>query len=266
MKVDGAEYSGYVGAPTGKYAHIVWSTNQMVNGWSGWKLCKTTSTWSITGNGCEIVGDCISSTNYDTPGNDAFTSAQRSSSTSSAFGYNNNEHCTVDILEDVFLTFDGCETEEGWDILKLDGIEFSGSQVPPGGQYTHMIWNTDSSVRGNPGWKICKTSKWIITGSGCVMDGGCISSKNYYAPGNEPFTAAAHSLKQVLGHSLWPGYDNNEYCRVDIFDNILLMFEGFETEQDWDILELDGIEISGWHVPSGGQYTHMTLVTDISER
>jgi len=93
-------------------------------------------TWSVTGTGCAMNGNCIQSNNH--PGN-----------------YGNNEACTIKANE-VAVTVDAFSTESGYDFLTMGGKEYAGTSGPPGGTYSGTIsWNTDGSVV-NSGWKLCK--------------------------------------------------------------------------------------------------------------
>merc|ERR1719346_455369 len=54
---------------------------------------------------------------------------------------------------------------------------------------------------------------WSIDGSGCVMDGNCIHSNNY--PSN---------------------YGNSEQCFINLYGDIPLSFDTFQTELGYDLL------------------------------
>jgi len=94
-------------------------------------------TWELSGSGCTMDGDCISSLNY--PGN-----------------YGNNEACNVQ-LYDVSLRFDAFNTESRYDYLRVGGTGYSGTSGPADGSYSgSMSWASDYSVTRS-GWKVCRT-------------------------------------------------------------------------------------------------------------
>lgn len=93
-------------------------------------------TWSVTGTGCTMSGNCISSKNH--PGN-----------------YGNNEACTIQ-AQAVPISVVAFSTESRYDFLTMGGVGYSGSSGPPSGTYTGTIsWSSDYSVT-NSGWKLCK--------------------------------------------------------------------------------------------------------------
>merc|ERR1719499_135665 len=73
---------------------------------------------------------------------------------------------------------------------------------------------------------------WVLSGTGCEMDGTCVQSKNY--PSN---------------------YGNNEACTVDLYGEIPLDFEAFDTESRYDILTVGSAGYSGTSAPSNGAYS-----------
>jgi len=94
-------------------------------------------TWTLSGSGCEMDGDCISSLNY--PSN-----------------YGNNERCTVKMAGDIALSVEAFSTEGRYDVLTMGGSSYSGTSGPASGTYSGTIgWATDGSVT-NSGWRICK--------------------------------------------------------------------------------------------------------------
>merc|ERR1719330_717787 len=94
-------------------------------------------TWTVSGSGCALSGDCISSLNY--PSN-----------------YGNNEACTVTMAGDFALTVEAFSTESYYDSLTMGGRSYSGTSGPASGIYSGTIdWNSDYSVTRS-GWRICK--------------------------------------------------------------------------------------------------------------
>jgi len=69
---------------------------------------------------------------------------------------------------------------------------------------------------------------WVLTGSGCTVDGECIQSNNY--PLN---------------------YGNDEDCRVKLYGDIPLAVDGpFATESGFDILTVSGVSYAGTPPPN----------------
>jgi len=94
------------------------------------------NTWSITGTGCRMSGNCIQSNNH--PGN-----------------YGNNEACTIKAYE-AAITVSAFNTEEGYDTLSMGGRSYSGTSGPSSGTYSGTIsWDSDFSITAS-GWKLCK--------------------------------------------------------------------------------------------------------------
>merc|ERR1719195_2575129 len=94
-------------------------------------------TWELTGSGCRMEGDCISSLNH--PAN-----------------YGNDEACNVQLYGDVSLRFEAFNTEARYDILTVGGTGYSGTSGPASGSYSGRIsWASDYSVV-KTGWKVCR--------------------------------------------------------------------------------------------------------------
>jgi len=72
---------------------------------------------------------------------------------------------------------------------------------------------------------------WSVSGSGCSMDGDCVSSLNH--PSN---------------------YGNNQACSITLYD-VALTVDAFSTERSYDILTVDGTPYSGSSGPPSGTYT-----------
>jgi len=95
-------------------------------------------TWELTGSGCQMTGQCISSLNY--PAN-----------------YGNNEECSVQLYGDIPFTVEAFNTESRYDFLRIGGTSYSGTSGPASGSYTGSIsWISDYSVT-KTGWKLCRT-------------------------------------------------------------------------------------------------------------
>merc|ERR1719232_2425948 len=81
---------------------------------------------------------------------------------------------------------------------------------------------------------------WELTGSGCRMEGDCINSLNH--PGN---------------------YGNGEACNVQLWGDIPLRFDAFDTESGYDILRVGGTDYSGTSGPPPDSYSGaLTWSTD----
>jgi len=95
-------------------------------------------TWELTGTGCQMEGNCISSLNH--PAN-----------------YGNNEACSVKLYGDVTLRFESFNTESRYDFLRVGGIDYDGTAGPASGSYSGSLsWATDGSVTKS-GWQVCRT-------------------------------------------------------------------------------------------------------------
>ena len=93
---------------------------------------------------CTASGGCTQSPNYPAE-------------------YGNSESCEI-VAPAKPLYFTDFATEDGYDLLKINGQAYSGSSHPPQGVITSDIvqWTSDSSVSSN-GWQICIVSG-IVSG------------------------------------------------------------------------------------------------------
>jgi len=73
---------------------------------------------------------------------------------------------------------------------------------------------------------------WVVQGSGCVMNGACVSSKNH--PSN---------------------YGNNEQCNIELYGDIPISVESFSTESRYDFLTMGGTRYSGTSGPPSRSYS-----------
>jgi len=138
-------------------------------------------------------------------------------------------------------------TEGGYDKLKINGIEYSGSSSPPPetvfkGEQT---WSSDASVQKSPGWKICTgvagssittvlsttvittTKTWGSNGVNnikagpCTIDqAGCVKSPNYPAK-----------------------YGGAQSCNL-LMTGVISSVD-FDTEGNYDTLRVNGVSYSG---------------------
>mmetsp|Transcript_91604 Transcript_91604/g.196381 ORF Transcript_91604/g.196381 Transcript_91604/m.196381 type:complete len:823 (+) Transcript_91604:70-2538(+) len=200
-------------------------------------------TWEITsGTGCTVVGDCIASLNYP-------------------LEYGVSQSCSIDIQGTVEITSEAFNTEQDYDKLQIGSHEYSGSTGPSGSVTGSITWSSDFSVQAG-GWKICKGSgaptpaptpaltpapasgagTWEITsGTGCTVVGDCIASLNY------PLE-----------------YGVSQSCSIDIQGTVEITSEAFNTEQDYDKLQIGSHEYSGSTGPSGSVTGSITWSSDFS--
>ena len=73
---------------------------------------------------------------------------------------------------------------------------------------------------------------WVLSGSGCEVDGDCTQSLNY--PGN---------------------YGDNQQCSVELYGQFNVEWEAFNTERRYDFLNAGGSRYSGTSGPPKGAYT-----------
>merc|ERR1719384_1694293 len=73
---------------------------------------------------------------------------------------------------------------------------------------------------------------WVVTGSGCAIDGDCVQSNNH--PSN---------------------YGNSEACSIELYGEIALSTDAFNTESRYDWLTAGGTRYSGTSGPRSGSYT-----------
>jgi len=89
------------------------------------------------------------------------------------------------------------------------------------GVYSAMDWI--NSYAFAPPTPAPPPGSWVLSGTGCVMDGACIHSKNYPQE-----------------------YGNNEECQVQLYGDIPLAVDGeFATESVYDKLVVSGVEYHG---------------------
>jgi len=73
---------------------------------------------------------------------------------------------------------------------------------------------------------------WVVSGDGCVEDGECMQSLNH--PNN---------------------YDHNTECSITLYGDVSILVESFNTEEDYDILTMNGTRYSGTRGPPSGVYS-----------
>jgi len=73
---------------------------------------------------------------------------------------------------------------------------------------------------------------WVLTGTGCEIDGDCVQSSNHPSQ-----------------------YGNNEQCTLNLYGDISLTFEAFSTEDRYDYLTMGGTGYAGSSSPPNGVYS-----------
>jgi len=99
--------------------------------------------FEVSSGSCTSDGSCIYSPNYP-------------------LNYGNDQSCTFDVCISNVLDVVFFSTEENHDILKVGGIDYSGSNDPNGvsvSKGSTMSWYSDGS-RTNKGFKICSSSNY----------------------------------------------------------------------------------------------------------
>ena len=106
---------------------------------------------------CKTYGNCACSSNYDA--SCTFYSGSK---------YKDNEECTVNFSSAVLTSWGfsiptfsllfspAFSTENAYDKVTVNGVQYSGSMGPNGVVASSMTWSSDGSVVGD-GWKICQT-------------------------------------------------------------------------------------------------------------
>lgn len=153
LTVSDESYSGTDG-PTDVYAvgSIKWSTDYNTEG-TGWRICVPevglatmgppmptvgpTGNWDIIAGPCTVVDGCAMSPNYPAP-------------------YSASQSCQIGLDGPApAITVDHFDTEDNWDSLKVNGMDYSGRNGPEGVVPTgQVLWQSDSGETRS-GWKIC---------------------------------------------------------------------------------------------------------------
>lgn len=225
LTLNGVEYSGSAGPPAGlTTGELVWSADEAFHS-TGWKICANFPapppeiTFEVVGDGCVVTaGSCVTSTNYP-------------------LKYGADQTCTIAFEEPTEIAVESFDTEEGYDFLTVNGVQYSGHDAPPGGLTTgELVWSSDDVFNAN-GWKICMggaepepiSQFFAMEGNGCTSTGDCVTSGNY-------------PLK----------YGPNENCTITVNGTASLVVEKFDTEQGWDFLTVNGVAFSGVSGPAAG--------------
>lgn len=179
LTMDGEVYSGDHRPASGTYTRgdIFWNPGlgSAKSGRSGWEMCRTHAPWTVSGGGCVMEGDCISSS--ADPSLTSMEKAVSSDITWDVGKYGNDQRCVIRIQGTLDLSIEAFHTEEAWDTLEMGGQSYSGDVGPPSGTYSgDIVWNSDYSVAYS-GWKFCKARPpWIISGPCELHTGKCVSA------------------------------------------------------------------------------------------
>jgi len=118
----------------------------------------------------------------------------------------------------------------------LGGFSPPASNILPGAQesYAGIIAAIDFAKSYEPPAPTPAPApgSWVVQGSGCVMSGACVSSKNH--PSN---------------------YGNNEQCNIELYGDIPISVEAFSTESRYDFLTMGGNRYAGTSGPPSGSYS-----------
>ncbi|CAE7553092.1 unnamed protein product [Symbiodinium natans] len=181
-------------------------------------LVEGTPSWQVTSGSCVVEGDCVASSNYPTT-------------------YPDNDRCVIEVVPNNTRAIDVINflTEESFDSLIINGLAYSGSNGPQGvvpqealqwisdaGHFLDLLTNLSAPLDGSFAGK-----------RSCTAEGDCIASSNY--PGNYPDNASRDACQIAVDPN------NTRAIRV----------ESFSTEQDFDLLTVNGAEFSGMNGPSG---------------
>lgn len=164
-------------------------------------------------------------------GHDCFTDSNgcvRSSIGNRNF-YSNNAHCTVQVMTEGTLTATRFSTEEDYDVLYVGGSSWSGTIGPdhyPVITGDIIRWSTDQNTV-NSGWTICLQPRHAVvveTGQEyCHVTQNCVM--------NSP----------AVGQQ----YSNNQDCRVRFVAEGIIKSVYFDTQENNDVLTIDGFSYSG---------------------
>ena len=158
LTAGGELYSGIHRPASGTYSQgsILWRPEPFMHtrgfGETGWRFCKTPAPWSITGDGCLMNGDCISS-NSD-PSSFVVNRTAANDYSWVLGDYGNGQTCTIHITGSLDLSIETFDTEASYDTLTIGGQVYSGDIGPPSAIYSgDIVWRSDSSLV-RAGWKI----------------------------------------------------------------------------------------------------------------
>ena len=194
--------------------------------------------WQVTSGECQLEDDCLTSPNYPED-------------------YDVNQACEINITDEWvgYLDVQHFETEEYFDFLIVNDVEYSGTLLHPlfDGVIPNgtIFWSSDY-VSTDPGFKICRTSVpvttthapdkqsynefWGVTEGDCDMDtSGCIASPNY------PEEYGSNHVCLIELTDLWEGASIgvNDFRTESYFDYLLVNNVGYSGD------ELDSRELQG---------------------
>ncbi|CAK9017507.1 unnamed protein product [Durusdinium trenchii] len=154
--------------------------------------------WSVTDGNCQVDDEgCLHSPRY--PSN-----------------YRNNQNCEIDVAEGnaKSIVVAAFKTEAGYDLLEVNGEEYSGTSGPDNVIPTGTIrWSTDYSVIAS-GWKLCLQDICVekMTGNGEDYRGCQASTRSGTAC--QRWDSNSPHLVGLYTSSNYPSSDLTEnYCR-----------------------------------------------------
>ncbi|CAJ1379694.1 unnamed protein product [Effrenium voratum] len=217
--VNGIEYSGSHG-PNGivPQGTIRWSSDSTEQS-SGWMIClveaaSSQAAWNVSSGSCTIDANCVQSPGYPAE-------------------YVGDQTCKIEVADDNVkeMSVIHFSTEFNSDILIVNDANYSGTSGPQGQVPHGTIWWLSDAVNHDLGWRICLIDPtWTILSGSCTTDGKCIQSPGY--PQNYP--AEEGCAIQVAASNTDP-----------------LVAQAFSTEEDWDLLVVNGNLYSGTRSPDG---------------
>jgi hypothetical protein len=94
--------------------------------------------------------------------------------------YGSGESCSITVATGVELNVESFATEDGYDFLTVNGVQYSGRELEQNRVLTEIsgpvAWSSDYSVVAG-GWKLCDSKAGSTnTGSQCSSDSECASS------------------------------------------------------------------------------------------
>mmetsp|Transcript_81859 Transcript_81859/g.226869 ORF Transcript_81859/g.226869 Transcript_81859/m.226869 type:complete len:1040 (+) Transcript_81859:105-3224(+) len=252
--VNGVRYSGVNGpAAVQPSEDMVWFSDYMATG-PGFKICPTPVV-SVTD--VDKVAEDRQTVLTLVSGNCTVDNQSCAMSPYYPQGYLNFESCVFNVSEGAQtpLHVEAFVTEEEFDVLIVNGRNYSGTDGPEGvvpeGQ---IFWITDFLI-SESGWKICPEKSEVAvvlepnnsvftvhSGSCQVFKDGCVASPGY--PGS---------------------YSNSGVCTIGVNTSTAgpLRSEFFSTERGYDVLTVNGMRFSGAHAPDGiTPYEDLVWVAD----
>jgi hypothetical protein len=188
-----------------------------------------TCAFSAGSGACSVECDCITSPNY--PGD-----------------YSASDHCVIDVAQATTLHVREFLTEQDYDLLWVNGQNYSYTDGPDGVLAEGQIeWTSDTSGT-EKGWSICTDAPTpsppgpISVNGMCEADDRCVSSPNY--PEN---------------------YGTLLSCNITFNVDATLHVVEFETELGYDTLTVEGVVYSGLDSPDLVEVAASSQITFTSD-